>query len=65
MLKRYIENEQKQSDFLNCKDFNQIKGEVLIVGYFAGHGCADTHQNFVLNEDVISKVFWEVEKKLM
>ena len=65
VLKRYIENELKQPDFLNCKDYQQIKEEALLVAYFAGHGSADTKQYFVLNEDTMDKVFWDAEAKLI
>ena len=37
----------------------------MLVAYFAGHGCSDSKQYFVLNEDDISKVFWPAEKKLL
>ena len=65
ILRKYIENELKQPDFLNCKDYQQIKDEVLLVAYFAGHGSADTKQYFVLNENNIDKAFWDAESKLM
>ena len=65
ILKRYIENELMQTDFLNIKDYKQIRGEVLLFAYFAGHGCADTSQYFVLNEKELNKIFWSVEEKLI
>ena len=39
MLKRYIENELKQEGFITMKEYQQIKDEVLLFSYFAGHGC--------------------------
>ena len=32
--------------------------------YYAGHGCADVKQYFVLNENTASKIFWPAESKL-
>ena len=29
--------------------------------YYAGHGCADVKQYFVLNGDTVNKIFWPVE----
>ena len=65
VLIRYLENELRKPDFLECKDYQQITSEVLLFAYFAGHGCADTNQYFVLNEDNMDKVFWPAERKLM
>ena len=65
VLKRYIDNELQCKDFVSNKNYVQIKDEVLLFGYFAGHGCADTNQYFVLNESDIKKAFWNVEFKLI
>ena len=44
---------------------DQIKDEVLVFAYFAGHGCGDTKRQFVLNETSLDKVFWPAEENLM
>ena len=49
-LKRYIENELHCENFLSVEDNQRIQDEVLLFVYFAGHGCADVSQIFVLNE---------------
>ena len=43
----------KQADFLSDKNYVQISDEILLFAYFAGHGCADTMQFFVLNETTV------------
>ena len=43
----------------------QIRDEVLLFSYFAGHGCGDTKRLFVLNEADIDKVFWPAEDRLI
>ena len=66
MLKRYIENELQQEDFLNCKDYVQIREEIFLFVHFGGHGCIETEQVFVLNEeDMENKAFWKAERKLL
>ena len=37
---------------------------MLLIAYFAGHGCADTMQYYVLNEDHVKKCFWKAEMHL-
>ena len=64
-LKRFIENELRQPDFLNCASYHQLTEETFLFCYVAGHGCADTHQKFVLNETDIEKAFWDIEKELV
>ena len=64
-LRRFIENELRQTDFLSCKDYKHISYETLFFVYVAGHGCADTHQILVLNEDDHAKAFWSIEKQLL
>ena len=65
LLKRYIENELHKADFLDVKDYKQLKEEIFLFAYFAGHGCADTSQYFVLNEDQVEKCFWNAERRLI
>ena len=65
MLRRYIENEYARPNFLECKDYEQITDEILLFAYFAGHGCVDTSQCFVLNEYDLKKIFWNAEENLM
>ena len=53
-------------DFLNkIGRSEQIKDEILLFAYFAGHGCGDTKRSFVLNEADIDKVFWPAEDRLI
>ena len=61
LLKRYIQNEKFKPDFLDEKDYKQIRDEVMLFAYFAGHGCSDPKQVFVLNEDSVDEAFWTVE----
>ena len=66
MFQRYIENELQQENFLNFKDYVQLKEEILLYVHFGGHGCIETEQIFVLNEeDMEKKAFWKAEKKLI
>ena len=51
ILGRYIQNEKHVEDFLTKIDpADQIRDEVLLFSFFAGHGCGDTKRIFVLNE---------------
>ena len=53
-------------DFLTKVDpAKQIRDEVLVFAYFAGHGCGDTKRLFVLNEADMEKVFWPAEERLI
>ena len=65
ILKRFIENELRQPDFLNCAGYEQLTEETFLFCYVAGHGCADTHQKLVLNEIDTKKAFWDIEKELI
>ena len=65
MLQRYIANEINEPDFLLNKEYTQIKEEILLLVYLAGHGCADTKRYLVLNEDTLEKVFWPAEQKFI
>ena len=48
-LARYIQNELYVKDFLTKLDpAEQIRDEILVFAYFAGHGCGDTKRLFVL-----------------
>ena len=38
--------------------------EVFLFAYFAGHGCADYRQYYLLNEKEVDKIFWPVEADL-
>ena len=65
-LARYIQNELHVEDFLTKVDpAEQIRDEVLLFAYFAGHGCGDTKRLFVLNEPDMNKVFWPAEDRLI
>ena len=64
-LARYIKVEEKFPDFLTKNDPAEIpKEEILVFAYTAGHGCADSKQYFVLNENDIDKIFWPIQEKL-
>ena len=43
---------------------HKFKQEVLLVFYYAGHGCMKKKQYIVLNEDDIDKIFWPSEENL-
>ena len=65
-LARYIQNEIHCKDFLTELDpADQIRDEILVFAYFAGHGCGDTKRLFVLNEADMDKVFWPAEDRLI
>ena len=64
MLQRYITAESCCKDFLDQKDIEIPHEEILILAYFAGHGCSDHKQYYLLNEPEIGKIFWPVEEKL-
>ena len=64
ILKRYIENELRRPDFLTATDYKQIKDEIFLFVYFAGHGCAEMKQYYILNEDTEDKCFWKAEANL-
>ena len=36
----------------------------MLFAYFAGHGCQDPRQVFILNEDNVDNAFWPVEYNL-
>ena len=65
LFRRFIENELRETDFLSNKEYKQLKVEIFLFAYFAGHGCADTSQYFVLNEDTAEKCFWNAERRLI
>ena len=39
--------------------------KMAFFAYAAGHGCADVHQYFMLNEADINKVCFKLEEELM
>ena len=51
-------------NFLNQKDLVLLQEEILIFAYFAGHGCSDHSQYYLLNESKVDKIFWPAETKL-
>ena len=65
ILQRFIVNELRQPNFLNCEGYEQLIDETFLFCNVAGHGCADTHQKFVLNEMDKGKAFWDIELKLI
>ena len=36
--------------------------EVFLFIYYAGHGCSDKKQHYVLNEDKVENIFWSSEE---
>ena len=66
MIGRFIQNEKHVDDFLNkVPKSEQIKDEILLFVYFAGHGCGTTKRIFVLNELRMNRIFWDAEFKLI
>ena len=64
LLKRYIEAEKQEKDFIVKGLSHKFVQEVFLYFYYAGHGCADHKQIVVLNEQNIDKIFWNVEDKI-
>ena len=64
LLKRYIEAEKQEKDFISKGLSHKFVQEVFLYFYYAGHGCADHKQIVVLNEQNIDKIFWNVEDKI-
>ena len=66
IIGRYIQNEKYVKDFLTkIPKSEQLKEEILLFVYFAGHGCGNTKRIFVLNELQMSKIFWDAESNLL
>ena len=40
------------------------RDEVLVFAYYAGHGCADHRQYYLLNENTVERIFWPVQEEL-
>ena len=53
-----------EPDFIEKGLSHKFSNEVFVFVYYAGHGCSDGKQYFVLNEDKIEKVFWPAEEYL-
>ena len=66
IIGRYIQNELHVKDFLTkIPKSEQLKEEILLFVYFAGHGCGTTKRIFVLNELRMNRIFWDAEFKLI
>lgn len=63
-MKRYKEAESKEPNFIENGNSNKHVREVFFFVYYAGHGCADVKQYFVLNEKEVNKIFWPAEQKI-
>ena len=63
MLRRYKEAETLIPNFIVEDRIDEFKEEVLLFIYYAGHGCMDTEQYYVLNEETVDKIFWPAEKR--
>ena len=60
-LERFIKTEQKYPNFLTEMDPKDVpRDEVLVFAYYAGHGCADHRQYYLLNENTVERIFWPV-----
>ena len=64
LLMRYIEAEKQEKDFISRGLARLFVQDVFFYVYYAGHGCADQKQHFVLNATDIGKMFWPVESKI-
>ena len=64
LLKRYIEAEKTEPDFIERGLSSKFTRQVFVFVYYAGHGCMQKRQYFVLNEDNVEKSFWPAEEKL-
>ena len=63
-MKRYKEIEAKEPNFIENGNSKKHIRDVFFFVYYAGHGCADVKQYFVLNEKEADKIFWPAEQKL-
>ena len=62
LLKRYKEAEKQIPNFIKEGRSDEFSEEVLLFIYYAGHGCMDDKQYYVLNEDTNEKRFWPAEE---
>ena len=53
LLQRYKEAERVEANFIENGSGHIFREEVLLVFYYAGHGCMENQQYVVLNEDDI------------
>ena len=63
LLRRYKAAEKEIPNFIEKGLSSKFADEVLLFVYYAGHGCMETKQYFVLNEDELNKRFWSAEDK--
>ena len=64
LLKRYIDAEKQEPDFIEKGLSNKFLNEVFFYFYYAGHGCQDLKQYIVLNETTVDKIFWPAEENI-
>ena len=64
LLRRYKAAEKEIPNFIEKGLSSKFADEVLLFVYYAGHGCMENKQYFVLNEEELDKRFWSAEEKL-
>ena len=64
LLQRYIDAERQEPDFIARGLSNLFTKEIFVYFYFAGHGCSDNMQKFLLNEKEVKKIFWSAEENI-
>ena len=64
LLQRYIDAEREEPDFIQKGLSKNFVNEIFLFVYYAGHGCSDNKQYFVLNERTVDEIFWPAESKI-
>ena len=64
LIKRYIDAERQQPDFIAKGLSKNFLLEVFLYFYYAGHGCSDLEQYIVLNEKELERIFWSAEANI-
>ena len=64
LLQRYKAAETVEKNFIENGHSDKFTCEIFIFVYYAGHGCSDGKQYYVLNENTVKKTFWPAEFKL-
>ena len=64
LLQRYIDAERQEPDFIARGLSLNFLFEVFLYIYYAGHGCSDNMQYFVLNGQEVDKIFYPAEYRI-
>ena len=64
LIKRYIDAEWQEPDFVAKGLSKNFLLEVFLYVYYAGHGCSDYRQYILLNEKEMDKIFWPAEANI-